>query len=60
MLLIHGTADTQVRGAVVEKEIGPRFTDFEVRAIEGGCHALPIGYLDEVVESLLKFVKRVV
>ncbi|KAH9929352.1 Alpha/Beta hydrolase protein [Fomitopsis serialis] len=60
LLLLHGTADTQVKGAVVEKEIGPHFKDFEVREIEGGCHALPLEYLDEVVESLLKFVKRVV
>ncbi|KAH9934325.1 Alpha/Beta hydrolase protein [Fomitopsis serialis] len=59
MLLIHGTADTQVMGQVVERELSPYFVKLEARAIQGGCHALSLEFLDEVVEPILKFMHKV-
>lgn len=59
LLLLYGTNDKQVKGEVVKREIGPHFEDFEVCAVEGGGHALLLEYLDQVVEPLLAFMKRV-
>jgi len=59
MLVLNGTADKQVMGDVVVKEMSPYFKDLDVVMVDEGSHALFYEYQDEVVGALLKFVDRV-
>lgn len=59
MLVMSGTADTQVLGDVIVREISPHFEDMEVVMMKGGAHALWHEKQGEVVEALLQLVERV-
>ncbi|EED80710.1 predicted protein [Postia placenta Mad-698-R] len=59
LLILNGTADKQVLGDVVVKEMSPYFKDVDVHMVDGGAHALFYEHQDEVVTALLKFAKRV-
>ncbi|CCL99489.1 uncharacterized protein FIBRA_01507 [Fibroporia radiculosa] len=59
LLVLNGTADKQVIGDVVVKEMNPYFKDMDVVMVENGAHALFYEHQDEVVTALIKFVERV-
>ncbi|KAG7441923.1 alpha/beta-hydrolase [Guyanagaster necrorhizus] len=59
MLVLGGTADQQVKGAVVVEEMKPYYKNLDVRMVEGGSHALFYDNEAEVVDSISSFASRV-
>jgi len=60
LLLINGSADTQVQGRVVARIMKPQFTNIEVHTIEGGSHTMFYDNEAEFVRVLVAFSRRIV
>ncbi|KAJ7813132.1 alpha/beta-hydrolase [Mycena olivaceomarginata] len=56
VLLLSGTEDLLISGAAVEEELKPHFSNFAVKMVEGGAHALFYEHKDEVISAITDFV----
>ncbi|KZT04972.1 alpha/beta-hydrolase [Laetiporus sulphureus 93-53] len=59
MLILSGGADKQVNNHVVINGMSPYFNNLDLYTIENGGHMPFYEHKDEVVDALLKFVRRV-
>ncbi|THH11695.1 hypothetical protein EW146_g7950 [Bondarzewia mesenterica] len=59
LLVLSGTADSQVKGDVVVKEMQEQFKNVDFNMIEGGGHALFYEFPDQVINSIDSFVSKV-
>ncbi|KAG7442768.1 alpha/beta-hydrolase [Guyanagaster necrorhizus] len=59
MLVLSGTADQQVNGAVVVEEMRPYYKNLDVHVVEGGSHAFFYDNEAEVVDSISAFASKV-
>ncbi|KAH7922204.1 alpha/beta-hydrolase [Leucogyrophana mollusca] len=58
LLVIGGTADSQVKNLIVAEKMKPYFKDLETCIIEGAGHAVFYDNQEEVVTALLSFIDR--